>query len=168
MASRDYPDDFVDKALELAAAIGIRPAARQLSIPVSTLDVWTKQPDHLERWAELRRVHAPKWRARAAITMEQLVDEYALLEAKALEKAKEALPDLDPRDVANFVRSIAVAKGVTADHVGKLRGQPTQIVEHTVNAERLEAAMAKLLEEAETVEGTATELPAPAEIEPAD
>lgn len=157
--ARDYPDDFVDKALALAATIGIRPAARQLEIPFQTLDRWTKHPEAAARWSELRRIHAPKWRERAAVPLEQLVDEYSEALAKALAKADRAIEEMDPKDLGNFIRSIAVAQGVAADHVGKLRGQPTHVTEVNVNVPQLEQAMQKLLNEAETVDGSAEELP---------
>ena len=145
MISRDYPEDFVNKALELAAAIGIRPAARQLEVSEGTIRGWTKHPEALERYAELRKHNAPKWRERAAATLEELVDGYTQLEVDAMEKAAGAIEHLEPRDVANFLRSVAVAKGVTADHVAKLRGQPDRIIERRVDAAQLEQAMAKLL-----------------------
>lgn len=168
MPSRDYPPEVVDKALELGATIGVSAAARRLAIPRGTVDQWTRHPDYVERWAELRRINAPKWRERAAMTMEELVDEYASVEADALDKAKQQLPELEPRDMANFLRSVATAKGITADHVGKLRGQPAVIVEHTINAERIEQAMTALLKVAdETVEGTAVEVTEPVEALPA-
>lgn len=159
--ARDYPEDTVHKALELAAAIGIRAAGRSLEIPEKTIRNWASNPAYSERWAELRRVNAPKWRARAAVPLEDLVDEYAVTLAEALRIAHDQITELDPKDLGNFIRSIAVAHGVASDHVGKLRGQPTQIVEHTVNAERLEAAMTALLEEAKTIEGSAVEVEPP-------
>jgi len=143
--SRDYPEDFVDKALELAAAIGIRPAARQLEVSEGTIRGWTKHPEALERYAELRKQNAPKWRERAAATLEELVDGYTKLEVDAMEKAAAAIDELEPRDVANFLRSVAVAKGVNADHVAKLRGQPNVVVERRIDAAQLEQAMAALL-----------------------
>jgi hypothetical protein len=149
VASRLYPPAFVDKALELASAIGMRSAARALEMPYSTLERWTKHEDYAARWSELRRDHAPRWRARAAATMEELVDEYAQLEAKTLVEASGAVDKLDRRDVGNFLRSIAVAKGVTADHVSKLRGQPNVIVERRYDAAALEQAMQQLLDSAE-------------------
>lgn len=165
--SRDYPADFVDKALELAAAIGIRPAARQLEVNEATIRGWTKHPEAVERYADLRKHHAPKWRERAAATLEELVDGYTQLEVDAMEKAAGAIEHLEPRDVANFLRSVAVAKGVTADHVAKLRGQPSQIVERRIDAAQLEQAMAALLgagtvdADAEVIEAEALPAPAP-------
>ena len=134
MAHRDYPEDFVLKALELAAAIGQRPAAEQLEMPYETLHSWTKMPEHAERWSELRRVNAPKWRARAAVPLEDLVDEYAELQAKALKKAGKAVDEMDPKDVGNFLRSIAWAQSSAADQANRLRGHATHVHEHRVAA----------------------------------
>ena len=163
----EYDDDFKLKALELAAAIGQRPAARQLQIPAGTVQEWCKHPKYVERYSELRKQQAPKWRERAAATLEELVDGYTQLEVDALSKAAEVIEknELEPRDVANFLRSVAVAKGVTADHVAKLRGQPTHIVERRADPVQLEQAMAKLLN---SVESTAEELPPAPELDEGD
>jgi hypothetical protein len=159
MASRDYPDDLVQKALELGAAIGIRPAAKQLEVPFQTIHGWTKHPDYAPRWAELRHQHAPAWRKRMAATLEELVDDYTAYEAKVLEDVTgRDLEKLETRDVGNLLRSVAVAKGVTADHVGKLRGQPDVVVERRVDAAQLEQAMQRLLEQAPAVDSTAEEI----------
>jgi hypothetical protein len=159
MASRDYPPEVVDKALELAAAIGIRPAAQQLEIPYQTIHGWTRHPDFTERWSEHRRVNAPKWRDRAAIRLEELVDEYSAALAAAVERADEAIESMDPRDLGNFIRSIAVAQGIAADHVAKLRGQPAQVHELHANVRQLEAALETLrLEAGQAIDTTAEEL----------
>ena len=161
MPPRDYTVDFVDKALELAAAIGQRPAARQLEIPYETLKAWTKHPDNAERWSELRRLNAPKWRARAAVPLEDLVDEYAELQAKALKKAGKAVDEMDPKDVGNFLRSIAWAQSSAADQANRLRGHATHVHEHRItDVTRLDAAMEQLrLEAAKAdVDSTAEEI----------
>jgi hypothetical protein len=163
MPSRDYPDEFVYKALELAATTSTRSAAEALEMPESTLRHWTTQPDYQERWVELRRINAPKWRERMAVPLEDIVDSYAELERKALEKAQTALENLDPKDVGNFLRSISWAKNHTAEAAGKLRGQPSQVVEHRVTAGQLEKGLAELeqlAKAAAAVESTAEELPA--------
>jgi hypothetical protein len=162
--SRDYPPELIDKALALAATIGLRSAAEQLAIPYPTVQAWTKHPRNAERWAELRRIHAPKWRERAAIPLEELVDSYSEKLVKALQKADESLEKMEPRDIPNYIRSIAVAQGVAADHVAKLRGQPTHVTQVNFNAPQLEQAMQELLNQA--VDSTAEELPAlPAQAE---
>ena len=158
MASRDYPESFVLKALELAAAIGFRPAARQLEINEATIRNWTRQADYVEKWSELRKHNAPKWRERAAATLEELVDGYTQLEVDALKEATKALEKLEPRDVATLLRSVAVAKGVNADHVAKLRGQPDKVVEHRLDVGQLEQAMQELLEQANPTDSTAEEI----------
>jgi hypothetical protein len=167
MAITPYPDDVIEKALTLAATIGIRPASRELQIPHQTISAWTSKPAWSERWADLRKHDAPKWRERAAATLEELVDGYTAIEVAALERAQQALGELEPRDVGTFVRSIATAKGITAEHVAKLRGQPDKVVEHRYDADKLESAMAKLLEsvagEAEEITDAVEALPAPPE-----
>ncbi len=155
LKSLEYTPELKDKALELAAVIGYRPASLQLDIAWQTIQGWAKHPDYVERWAELRRNNAPVWRSRAAATMEELVDEYTDLEAHALTKAKGAFDQLEPRDVGNFLRSVAVAKGVTADHISKLRGQPTHIIEQRADPAQLEKAMLAILD---TVNSDAVEL----------
>ena len=154
-----YTQDVIHKTLELAAAIGVKPAAKQMDIPRGTVDSWTRQPQYSELWAELRRLNAPKWHARAAVPLEDLVDEYGETLAKALKRATRQLDEIPPRDLGNFIRSIAVAHGVASDHVGKLRGQPTQVVEHVHSAERLEKGMQLLLEQAAAIDSTAEEIP---------
>ncbi len=166
LKSLEYTPELKDKALELAATVGYRAASKQLDVAWQTIQGWAKHPANVERWAELRRNNAPVWRSRAAATMEELVDEYTDLEAHALTKAKGAFDQLEPRDVGNFLRSVAVAKGVTADHVGKLRGQPTHIIEQRADPAQLEKAMMKLLE---SVDSTAEDITdADAELAPAE
>jgi hypothetical protein len=152
-----YPPEVKEKALELAAAIGIVAAGERLDIPFQSIHRWTQHPDYSERWVELRRVNAPKWRARAAVKLENLVDEYGELQAKALRRANEEVDELPAKDVGNFLRSVAWAQSTAADQAGRLRGQPAQIVEHRVNSEQLEASMQRLLSEA--VDSTAEEVP---------
>lgn len=163
MASRDYPEEFVQKALELGAAIGMRPAARQLEFPYATLEKWTKHPDYAARWSELRLQHAPAWRKRMAASLEELVDDYTDLQAEVLVKTKDEFKNLEPRDLGNLLRSLAVAQGITADHVGKLRGQPDVIVERRIDARQLEEAAMALLATVDH-EGPVTELPPAPEI----
>jgi hypothetical protein len=151
-----FPVEVKLKALELAAAIGFRPAGERLKIEEATIRSWSKHPDFAERWSEFRRVNAPKWRARAAEKLEDLVDEYGELQAKALRRANEEVDELPAKDVGNFLRSVAWAQSSAADQAGRLRGQPTQVVEHRVNSEQLEASMQRLLSEA--VDSTAEEI----------
>ena len=158
MPSREYPPEIVDKALELGAAIGVNAAARQLAIPRGTIDGWTRHPDYSQRWAELRRVNAPKWRERAAIPLEDLVDSHGKLLAKAMKRAEENIDELEPKDLGNFIRSVAWAQSAAADAAGKLRGQPTHIVEHTHSAAQLETGLRRLLEEATAIDSTAEEI----------
>lgn len=164
---RNYPEDVKLKALELAATLSCREAARQLDIPRGTLQKWIKHPDYAERYATMRKENAPKWRERAAATLEELVDGYTQLEVDALKNAAQALESgkMEPRDVANFLRSVAVAKGVNADHVAKLRGQPNIIVERRADPVQLEQAMAALLAQTVDHDGEPEELP-PAEALP--
>jgi hypothetical protein len=153
-----FTDAERDKALQLAAVIGIRPAARQLKMSYCTLRDWTvKQP---KRWAEIRKVEAPAWRERIAVPLEDLVSEYVDVQKELLEQLRGKREDLDTRDISTALRSVSVAMGIGSDKVEKFRDRPDHTVEHKISAEQLERAMERLLTEGETVDSTAEELPA--------
>jgi hypothetical protein len=154
--TKDYTPELKDKALELAASIGLKAAGTQLGVPWQTI----------QTWAELRRIHAPAWRARAAIPLEDLVDEYGELQAKTLRKAAKLVDEdkLEPKDVGNFLRSIAWAQNSAGTQANQLRGHATHVTEHRiVDVAKLDAAMEQLaLEAAKTpydVESSAEEIP---------
>jgi hypothetical protein len=164
--TKDYTPELKDKALELAASIGLKAAGTQLGVPWQTIQTWAKHPDNAERWSELRRIHAPAWRARAAIPLEDLVDEYGELQAKTLRKAAKLVDEdkLEPKDVGNFLRSIAWAQNSAGTQANQLRGHATHVTEHRiVDVAKLDAAMEQLaLEAAKTpydVESSAEEIP---------
>jgi hypothetical protein len=154
--TRKYSDEAVEQALELASVIGIREAAKQLGINPSTLSAWTRSPTWLQRWSELRKHNAPKWREKIAVPMEDLVSRYVALQERLVEKFEEEVDNLDPRDLGNSLRSLAVAMGVTTDKAERLRDRPDTVVEHKISAAQLERAMERLL--GESVDSTATEI----------
>jgi hypothetical protein len=152
VVAKRYSEEDIERGLMAAATLGLRPAERETGIPESTLRGWI---DHYpDRYAQIRRDEAPKWRARAASAFEDVVEGLTDVEWDLLEQMKEKADTLDGRDTANALKSVAIAKGINADKANVLRGMPTEAVEHKISFELVSKAIAQLeaMDRGETVE----------------
>jgi hypothetical protein len=150
MSGKRYSEVEIEKALIAAATLGIRPAARELEIPESTIRGMLNQDP--ERYAELKAQEAPKWRARAAAEIEDVVSDLTDLERLAAGRLRERLEKVEDKDLARTLKDISTSKGINAQHVANLRGQPTEVHEHRFSLEVVQKAIASIETTAEEVE----------------
>jgi hypothetical protein len=155
MSGKRYSEVEVEKALIAAATLGIRPAARELDMPVATLYQWTQQQP--ERYAEIKTEEAPKWRARAAAGFEDIVEGLTEAENKILTRLQDRVDKLDDKDLARTLKDVSTSKGINSQHVHQLRGQPAQVIEHKVNLTLVQKAIEQL-EKPDSVDSTAVEV----------
>lgn len=104
-------------------------------ITASTLKRWVRVTNVAE-YEQVRERIMPRIQARVAAASEDIA-------IRAVEKEAELLEALDvkrlePRDVGTALRSVSVTAGIATDRTLKLRGQPTQIIEHRDASEILD------------------------------
>jgi hypothetical protein len=155
VSGKRYSEIEIDKALIAAATLGIRPAARALSVPEATIRSWMR--DKPERYAEIKATEAPKWRERAAAEFEDVVDDLTEVERTVATRLRDRVEKLEDKDLARTLKDVSTSKGINSQHVHQLRDRPAQVIEHKVNLTLVQKAIAQL--EEDDVEGTAEELP---------
>jgi hypothetical protein len=142
------------KASRLMAEDGLQP------VPPSTLDHW-KKVAHPERYEQLRTEWEKRRDLDAAERMDALVSRALDIEEEILEKTAEKVDKIDPRDLANAFKNLAIGSGVLQDKSDRLRGKPAVVVEHQHNLlPQIERALAELEREAmeaETVDAEVVE-----------
>ncbi len=136
------------KASELLALQGTH-------IGSSTLTRW-KNDNHAERYRKIQADRAPLLEAQAITTSLELVALYGTIEQRAAELLNEKLDDLPPKELANTVSKLAVAKGINTDKALLLQGRPTSVTEHRDTTEIMRAL--QQLNPSLVVESTATDI----------
>jgi hypothetical protein len=138
-----------------AAARELREADDPLKVDPKTLRSWTSR--YAERWREIQDRHAKK--IRQAMANEQFEIAHAAGEAErlAISKTKAELRSGKIKDSSTAARNLAVSKGVAVDHGLKLRGEPTQIVQHR-SAEEIVRSLKRLAPRVFDAEATAQEI----------
>ena len=131
------------KASRLMAEEGLQP------VPPSTLDHW-KKVSHPERYEQLRAEMEKPRDLNAAERMDALVSRALDIEEDLLEKTADKLDQIDPRDLANAYKNIAIGSGVLQDKSDRIKGKPSVLVEHRYDVTAIEAAMRAI--EAEVME----------------
>ena len=153
-----YTEEEITKGLTLCALTGSYAQAARLleedenspSISEETLGRWCRQTKR-ERYEALRTELMPRIQARAAAASEDVVTRAVAKEAELLEKIDPE--SLKPLEAAQALRNVSVTAGIANDRVLKLRGMPTQIVEHRDASELLAKVRQRIGEpEAEIVE----------------
>lgn len=165
---RSYTEAEVERGLHaVALASGnVRLAARTLSkdgfkISPHTLTGW-KVRTHVERYQEIQEEVLPRVYAQIAERNEEIANQAADLEQELLIKIKGDIHSLDAKDQATALRNVTVTKGINLQHANIIHGNPTSIVEHRSDTERLETALKALENQGViTVDSEAEELDVP-------
>lgn len=136
-----------------------RAAARDLAeegveVPYMTLYRWM-QETHRDRYLELREQVLPYLKAEMAGKLERITSKGADVLDELLDKQRSVIRDLDPRDVANAVKSVGTATGFASKNAAELRGDAT-VVEHRSDVEATLAGLRRL--GLVPIESTATEI----------
>jgi len=125
---RTYSTEDIDRGLSAVAFFGgnSRKAhsvlkAQGLEIPRSTLRDWATKT-RTERYAELRASVLPEIHAAAAEKHRALAERAMEVEAKAIDRVEEELPNLPARDVSTAARNLAVEAGIHRQRGGELVG----------------------------------------------
>lgn len=141
-----YTDAEKRAALELAAAIGTKPAARRLGITPHSIRNWREQ--FPEMWSDLRS-DAPKRKTRAAENLEDLEEGYSALEFEAMDRAEKLIKTADAKELAALIKAMGSSRGLASVGARSYRGDDVQRIEHTIDFPALEAAAQAILRRAE-------------------
>lgn len=141
------------KHLVLAAGDATK-ASQVVGIPESTLKAW-RSKQHTDRYQQLRDELEPRIRAHLVADAEDLALTYGAIERQLAERLTQQLDQLQPRDTANALKSLATSRAISTDKVLLLRGQPTEIIQHDVSADIRALVLGGV---AEVVEGNAQEV----------
>lgn len=148
---KDYTDAEVEAGLvALALCSGHRERAavlvkqEGLDIPPETIRSWATK-SRVEDYARIREQVAPRLQAELAEVHMALADGAATLEAKTINRLDERLTqgDVEDKDLANILKSTAVAGGIHVEKAQLLKNLPTQIVKRDASEvlQELQAAM---------------------------
>jgi hypothetical protein len=129
------------KASRLMAQDGLQP------IPASTLDHW-KKVAHPERYEQLRAEWEKRRDLDAAERMDALVSRALDIEEEILEKTAEKVDKIDPRDLANAFKNLAIGSGVLQDKSDRIKGKPAAAIEHRLDVAQIDRMLAQLEAEA--------------------
>lgn len=161
-----YPAEVIDKALiaciiegdnftrarERLIAAGVDPCPS-----IETISRW--RTDYADRYQELQNELHPKLAEKIASEAEGLAVIYADTERLVLERLREELPKIHPRELSGLVRNLATSKALQVDKISSpLRGRPTTINE-VRNPQDAVRALAKALNMENVIEGSAEEVP---------
>jgi hypothetical protein len=170
MGARHYDEEDVERGLtEVARCRGNasraerRLAERGIKISRRTLGVWAHEK-HRDRYRRITQEVLPEIQARLAAELEDLLEAEIQAERETLERYRESIGELEPRDLSAALRNVAVSKGIAADKAAQLREPPLEEPPATVagfeellnKIERLGGAAIKRVS---TVEAKAVELP---------
>ncbi len=147
-----------------------------LTIPRSTILDWTNTRQ--DRYIELRDKLLPQIHAKVAEEHQELARTNMEVERATLERIRQELPNIAPRDLANVARNVATGAGIHQDKSLTLRGMAPNAPVVSINigdqirsfaakgyplydneGNRLDPEQAIKRARGEVVEGTATELP---------
>lgn len=157
--TKRYTEEEHKAALELAATIGPRAAARELEIERRSLYRWMEK--YPKFWSDLRAGDPAAHKRNVAGRLEELADRYRGAEHDLLDRVEETIiPKLaDPKEAAALLKAMGSSRQAAIAGARVISGEPDQ-VEHTINFPAIEAAMERLLGASPAqpaIEGTATE-----------
>ena len=130
-------------ALELAAAVGRRAAIRQLGISPHSLQNWIE--DYPELWSDLRAGDREAQKHGFAQRLEDLAEQYSVLEFEALQRAERLIKTADPKELAALIKAMGASRGVAAVGARSLRGEDAEHVEIDINFPQIEKAAEAIL-----------------------
>lgn len=133
-------------ALELAAAVGRRPAIRQLGISAASMQAWIEEFPEL--WSDLRSGDREVQKHGFADRLEDLADSYTAIEFQALERAEKLIKAADPKELAALIKAMGASRGVATVGARGYRGEDADKVDLNINFPALEAAAQAILDRA--------------------
>lgn len=150
MGVAHYSDEEKQSALRLAARLGMSGASRELHVDRKTIARFRDQLP--EFWSDLMSAPdaAPQRKTRSAESLEDLADAYVEREFEAIERARDLIPDSEPKELAALIKAMGSSRGLATVGARGHRGEDTQVIEHNINFAALEMAAAAILERAPT------------------
>ena len=145
-----FSEDDRKAALELAATVGVKPAAEHLGVARASIYRWIDM--YPRYWSDLKAGDREAQRRNIAGQLENLADRYAAAEHDALDRAEELLPHTDAKGTAALIRAFAGGRGVAAAGARSMRDEDRERTEVTINVPQLERAMQALLNQADRPE----------------
>lgn len=130
-------------ALELAATVGISPAARQLEISRRTIYRWIEMYPQL--WSDLRAGDPEAHKRGFAVRLEDLAARYAEAEHLALDRAEEVLAGASAKEIAAIIKAMGSSRQAATLGARTVMGEDRADVDVTINFPQIEQAMERLL-----------------------
>lgn len=141
-----YTEDEKKAALELAARIGTRAAAKELgTYPVTIRRFRDQLP---EFWSDLMAGGdtRPYTRRRTADNLEDLAEQYIEREFEAIDRAEKLIKTADAKELAALMKAMGSSRGVATAGARGYRGEDSQVIEHNINFDVLERAAAAIMD----------------------
>lgn len=142
--TKSYTEDERIAALELAATVGIRPAARHFGIAPQTFYKWAEK--YPKVWSELRAGNPDAHKRRIAQNLEDLAERYADAENQLLAAIESGqIKAKDPKEAAALIKAMGSSRQAAIAGSRTISNEPER-VEHTIDFPALEQAMARILD----------------------
>ena len=133
-------------AMELAATVGVKPAAEHLGISRASIYRWIDM--YPTYWSDLKKGDRAAQKLNIAGQLENLADRYTAFEHEALDRAETLIKTADAKGAAALIRASSGARGVAAVGAARMREEDREVIEHQINVPQLEQAMQALLGQA--------------------
>lgn len=130
-------------ALELAATVGIAPAARQLGVPRRTIYRWVDMYPQL--WSDLRAGDPEAHKRGFAVKLEDLAARYAEAEHMALDRAEQILQGANAKEIAAIMKAMGSSRQAATLGARTVMGDDHADVDVNINFPQIEQAMERLL-----------------------
>lgn len=141
--SDSYDESERHAALELAASVGVKPAAEHLGIARATLYRWIDRYPQL--WSDLRAGDPQAQRRRVAHRLEDLADRYLAAEQDLLAKVEAGdIAAKDAKEAAALIKAMGSSRQAAVAGSRTISGE-SEVVQHNINFPALEEAMERLL-----------------------
>lgn len=143
-AQRIYSEDERKAILSLAARIGTYAAAKETQVSFTTLRQWkAKYPEY---WSDLiQGQDLERKTSNFADRVDEIAEAYAEVEAEAIDRATKLLPRADGKETAALMKALSQGRTTAVSTSGRLRGEPDERHELSINFGQIEAAMERLL-----------------------
>lgn len=138
-----YSESDRKAALELAAVVGMKPAARQLGIDRSQLYRWVDM--YPQYWSDLRAGQPEAHRKGIAQRLEDLAERYGEAEHDALDRAEELLGTADPKELAALIKAMGSSRQAATLGARTVLGEATSVTDVHIDFPQIEQAMEALL-----------------------
>lgn len=143
----EYDEEEIHAALELAASVGVKPAADKLGLNRSSIYRWINK--YPQFWSDLRAGDPNVGRRKVAQRLEDLADRYLSAEHDLLEKIEDGKIEVkDAKEAAALAKAMGSSRHAAIAGVRTISGE-SDVVQHNINFPALEQAMERLLEGAQ-------------------